>query len=237
MRTFLLLAAMMGAAHASELVGVVRVVDGDTLVMGNKHIRLEGIDAPETDQVCLDSSGERWTCGISARDRLAEHIGFHEVSCTIDGIDRYGRTLSVCSSAGEDINGWMAREGFALAYVQYSRAYFADENEARASRRGMWSGAFIAPWDYRHRNKQTVILGAVSVPVSAQSKLLAPASSAGAPSFECIIKGNVNRRGEHIYHLPRQLNYSRTSMNKGLGERWFCTESEAEAAGWRKAVR
>jgi endonuclease YncB( thermonuclease family) len=237
MRIFFFLFTMIAAAHATELVGKLRVVDGDTLVMGDKHIRLEGIDAPETDQVCLDASGERWTCGIWARDRLAEHIGFHEVSCTSDGIDRYGRTLSVCSSAGQDVNGWMVREGFALAYVQYSHAYVTEENVARASQRGMWSGAFIAPWDYRHRNKQTVILGAISVPISAQSKLLAPASSVGAPSFECTIKGNVNRRGERIYHLPGQLNYSHTSMNKGLGERWFCTEAEAEAAGWRKAIR
>src|SRR6266700_4297197 len=104
MRNFFFLFAMIAAAHASELVGIVRVVDGDTLVLGDKHIRLEGIDAPETDQVCLDAHGERWTCGISARDRLAEHIGFHEVSCTSNGSDRYGRTLSVCSSAGEDLN-------------------------------------------------------------------------------------------------------------------------------------
>jgi endonuclease YncB( thermonuclease family) len=231
------LLSIITAANADELVGTVRVVDGDTLVMGEKHVRLEGIDAPETDQVCLDRSGERWSCGISARDRLAEHIGSHEVTCFDKGNDRYGRALAICSSIGEDLNGWMVREGLALAYVKYSKAYIADEAAARAAQRGMWSGSFISPWDYRHRNKETVILGTVSVPISCQAKLLAPVSSAGAPSYECTIKGNVNRKRERIYHLPGQLNYSHTSMDKGLGERWFCTEAEAEAAGWRKAIR
>src|SRR5437762_5667666 len=62
-------------AHAENLLtGPVRVVDGDTLVLGERHIRLEGIDAPETDQVCLDTVGRRWTCGITARDYLAAYI-------------------------------------------------------------------------------------------------------------------------------------------------------------------
>jgi endonuclease YncB( thermonuclease family) len=229
--------ALTSFAAAGELSGIARVVDGDTLVIGERHIRLRAIDAPETDQVCLDASGERWTCGITARDRLAEHIGEHEVSCDDGGTDRYDRTLSICSLAGEDLNRWMVREGLALAYVQYSKAYSADETTARSAQHGLWSGTFIAPWDYRHRTKNTVILGAASIPITAQAKLMAPASSNGAPSFECAIKGNVNRKGQRIYHLPGQLNYAQTTMNKGLGERWFCSEIEADAAGWRKATR
>ena len=76
-----------------------------------------------------------------------------------------------------------------------------------------------------------------SVPVNAQTILLGAVSASEAPSPECVIKGNVNRRGERIYHLPGQLNYAQINMAKGLGERWFCTEVEAEAAGWRKATR
>jgi hypothetical protein len=96
--------ALTSFAAAGEISGIARVVDGDTLVIGERHIRLQAIDAPETDQVCLDASGERWTCGITARDRLAEHIGEHEVSCDDGGTDRYDRTLSICSLAGEDLN-------------------------------------------------------------------------------------------------------------------------------------
>jgi hypothetical protein len=94
----------------------------------------------------------------------------------------------------------------------------------------------IAPWNWRHRDKQTVILGAVTVPVNAQSMLLAPASAVGAPSAECIIKGNVNRRGEHIYHMPGQGPYALVNMDAPK-KRWSCSPEEAEAAGWRRALR
>jgi hypothetical protein len=80
------------------------------------------------------------------------------------------------------------------------------------------------------------VLGSLSVPVTAQALLLAPASASGAPSPECIIKGNVNRKGERIYHRPGSASYAQVNMN-AAGKRWFCTEDEAQAAGWRPAVR
>ena len=101
----------------------------------------------------------------------------------------------------------------------------------------IWRGAFIAPWNWRHRNTKTVILGAFSVLITAQAVLLAPSEIEGAPSPECTIKGNVNRNGERIYHMENQRFYARIKMDKGSGRRWFCTPEEAEAAGWRKAVR
>ncbi len=224
------------SALAADVTGPARVVDGDTLVIGETRVRLEAIDAPETDQVCLNEKGEHWTCGITARDRFKDHIGGRELSCNPKGTDRYGRTLAVCSMAGKDLNAWLVSQGLALAYVQYSRAYVGEEAEARAAQRGMWSGAFVAPWDWRHRDKQTVILGALSVPVTAQAQLLAPASAAQAPSADCIIKGNVNRKGERIYHLPGSRDYDKINM-AAPGKRWFCSEGEAEAAGWRAPLR
>jgi hypothetical protein len=130
----------------------------------------------------------------------------------------------------------MVREGWALAYVQYSREYLGEEAAARAQRKGMWAGAFIVPWDWRHRDKRTAILGAVRVPVTAQAKLLAPASSAAAPSPECVIKGNVNRQGERVYHLPGQGAYAVINM-EDRRKRWFCSEDDARAAGSRPAKR
>jgi endonuclease YncB( thermonuclease family) len=224
------------ACGNDDLTGSARVIDGDTIAVGFQHVRLQGIDAPETDQVCLDAQGERWTCGLAARERLSAHIAGRAVRCASRGEDRYGRMLATCSAGGENLNGWMVREGWALAYVQYSREYIGDEAAARAQRRGMWAGAFIAPWDWRHRNRHTVILGALSVPVVAQAKLLAPASSATAPSPECIIKGNVNRQGERIYHLPGQGTYATINM-RDPQKRWFCSEDDARAAGWRPAKR
>jgi endonuclease YncB( thermonuclease family) len=216
--------------------GIPRIVDGDTLIINGTHIRLEGIDAPETDQVCLDAKGARWTCGIEASNRLRALVKDREISCADKGIDRYNRTLAICSLAGEDLNRWLVREGLALAYVHYSRLYVDSETEARHALRGLWSGAFIAPWDWRRRDKQTDILGALTVPVNAQSILLAPSSARDAPSADCTIKGNVNRKRERIYHMPGQRDYASINMTSHE-KRWFCSTEEAEAAGWRPALR
>jgi hypothetical protein len=88
-----------------------------------------------------------------------------------------------------------------------------------------------------HRQYKTVVLGAFSVPIDAQKFLLAPSSTEGAPSPECTIKGNVNSKGERIYHMEHQNSYGKIRMDKGGGRRWFCTPEEAEAAGWRRALR
>jgi len=220
---------------ATNISGVPRIVDGDTLEVAAVKIRLEGIDAPESDQVCLDHQSSKWTCGIAARDRLAEHIGNRSVDCTPTGSDKYGRTLAVCSTAHEDLNGWMVRQGWALAFTKYSKVYVAEEEQARNAQRGLWSGAFIAPWDWRHRNCKTQVLGAISVPINAEAILC---SASDAPSPECDIKAHVTRKGERIYFLPGQLDYSRLDMTKPKPDRrWFCSEEDAEAAGYRRAAR
>ena len=232
-------AALMIAspAFAAEITGVPRVVDGDTIEIGQVKIRLSGIDAPEADQICLDANGEKWACGVAARDELIRYSKGQAWGCTTTGTDRYKRSLANCFIEGEDVSAWMVRSGWALSFVRYSHAYDADEATARDAGAGLWSGSFIAPWDWRHRNKTTTILGRASVPVNAQTILLGAVSASEAPSPECVIKGNVNRKGERMYHLPGQLNYAQINMGKGLGERWFCTEAEADAAGWRRAAR
>jgi endonuclease YncB( thermonuclease family) len=230
-------ASMASSAFSAEITGIPRIVDGDTVEIAHVKIRLSGIDAPETDQICLDAKGEKWACGIAARDELIRHSNGQLWECTTTGTDRYGRSLGNCFIEGEDVSSWMVRSGWALSFVRYSHAYDAGETVAREAHAGLWSGSFIAPWDWRHRNKMTIILGAASVPANAQTILLGAVSASEAPSPECVIKGNVNRNGERIYHQPGQLNYAQINMAKGFGEGWFCTEAEAEAAGWRRAVR
>jgi endonuclease YncB( thermonuclease family) len=148
------------------------VHDGDTLTVGSTKVRLEGVDAPETDQICLSSAGEAWKCGIAAWDRLKAKIGMATVKCQPKGHDRYQRTLAVCSANNVDLNAWLVREGWALSFVRYGDRYRAQENEAKTDRRGLWAGAFIAPWDWRHRSEDSVILGASEVPIEAQRLLL-----------------------------------------------------------------
>jgi endonuclease YncB( thermonuclease family) len=222
---------------AADLSGVPRIVDGDTLAIGATKVRLEGIDAPETDQVCFNANGAHWACGIDARDQLITHIAGRDVECTSHGTDAYRRTLATCYLAGEDLNGWLVQQGWALFYVKYSSAYRQVEDDARTNQRGLWQGAFIAPWDWRHRNNKTVILGAFSVPLDAQKTLLGLSATEGAPSPECTIKGIISRNGERIYHTEHQSSYAKIRMDKGGDRRWFCSPEEAEAAGWRRAVR
>jgi endonuclease YncB( thermonuclease family) len=213
------------------------VIDGDTIEMHGTRIRFWGIDAPETDQLCLDARGDKWACGIAARIELIKHSAGQLWDCDITDTDRYGRSLGICLVESDDLNAWMVRSGWALSFVRYSHGYYADEALARKAHTGLWSGSFIAPWDWRHRNNTTTILGAGSVPMNAQTLLLGAVSASEAPSPECAIKGNVNRKGDRIYYLPGQLNYAGINMLKGVGERWFCSEAEAEAGGWRRVVR
>ena len=223
-------------AHAADFAGVPRTVDGNTLVIGTTKIRLERIAAPETDQICLNANGVRWTCGIDGRDQLAKHIADREIRCTVNGIDPERRTLATCYLAGEDLNNWMVQQGWALAYVRQSFEYVHAQEDAKTQKRGLWQGAFIAPWDWRHRNKETTILGAFRVPIGARAMLLGPSATADAPSPECTIKGNITRTGKQFYYMQGQKSYARIRMDKG-GRRWFCTAEEAEAAGWRRAIR
>jgi len=111
-----------------------------------------------------------------------------------------------------------------------------DKSQARSSRVGLWSGAFIAPWDWRNRNKNTTILGATTILVEAQHKLLLAVSAAGAPSPGWDIKGNVNKSGACIYHQPGGRWYAKINMELN-GKRWFCSTQEAEAAGCRPTTR
>lgn len=127
---------------------VVRVVDGDTLVINGKRIRLHGIDAPETDQECRQD-GSFWLCGKEATSQLRKRIGTQAVRCTQKDKDRYGRIVAVCTLDGEDLNSWMVAQGWALAYRKYSEDYVDEEAKAKASELGIWGSEFVAPWDWR----------------------------------------------------------------------------------------
>ncbi|NVN85422.1 MAG: thermonuclease family protein [Rhodopseudomonas sp.] len=230
----LLLPAM---ANAADVSGIPKIHDGDQVLIGRTRIRMAGIDAPGLDQLCLDPKGERWTCGVAARDELARHVGNKSWNCHLLRIDRFGRSVAKCEVDGEDVQQWMVKSGWALAYVQFSHAYDEDQKAARAAKLGMWQGAFIAPWDWRVRNKKTAILGTAKVPASAIAILLASASGPVAPSPECTIKGNVNRSGVCIYHKPTSRWYAKIKMTISKGTRWFCSVQEAEEAGCRETRR
>jgi endonuclease YncB( thermonuclease family) len=224
-------------ASAADITGIPKIRDGDQIMIGNTRIRLGGIDAPSSDQLCLNNNGERWTCGVAAREELVRHAGNKPWTCHARQTDRRGRTVARCEVDGEDIQQWLVKSGWALAYVRFSHDYDADEKAAREAKAGMWQGAFIAPWDWRVRNKKTTILGAVKPPENANAILLASASGPVAPSPDCTIKGNVNRSGVCIYHQPTSRWYAKIEMNVSKGTRWFCSVEDAEAAGCRETKR
>jgi endonuclease YncB( thermonuclease family) len=231
----LLVLVLSPLAHAADVSGVPKIREADLVQIGNSRIRLSGIDAPSVDQLCLNTKGERWTCGVAARDELIKHVEGKSWTCHPGQIDRRGRLLARCEVDGEDVQKWLVRSGWALARISHD--YDADEKEAREAKVGMWQGAFIAPWDWRVRNKKTAILGAVKVPETAHAILLASASGPVAPSPDCTIKGNVNSSGECIYHKPTSRWYAQIKMQISKGTRWFCSVEEAEAAGCRETRR
>ena len=240
LRKFLIalsLLSLPSLAQATDITGTAKVRDGDSVLIGSTRVRLGGIDAPSADQLCLNNKSERWTCGVAARDELAKFTEGKNWVCHARSIDRRGRTVARCEVGGEDIQKWLVRNGWALAYVRISKDYEADEAAAREAKAGMWQGAFIAPWDWRVRNKKTTILGATKPPEGAHSVLLASASGPVAPSPDCTIKGNVNSSGECIYHKPTSRWYAQIKMKISKGTRWFCSVEEAEAAGCRETKR
>jgi endonuclease YncB( thermonuclease family) len=233
----ILLLMLPAMAQAADVTGVPKIREGDQIVIGSSRIRLGGIDAPSVDQLCLNTKGERWTCGVAARDELIKHVENKPWTCHVNRVDRRGRSVARCEVDGEDIQKWMVKSGWALSYVRFSHDYDAEEKAARDAKAGMWQGAFIAPWDWRVRNKKTVILGAAKPPANAHAILLASASGPVAPSPECTIKGNVNGAGECIYHTPKSRWYAQIKMQVSKGTRWFCSVEDAEAAGCRETKR
>ncbi|MGJ5201829.1 thermonuclease family protein [Bradyrhizobium sp. HKCCYLRH1030] len=211
--------------------GKPRIVDGDTVEIDSTKLRFAAIDSPESDQICIDSAGQDWACGVTARDELIKFSAGREWDCDLEGHDRYGRSLAKCFVEGEDISAWMVRSGWALSFTRYSHEYDRDEESARLHRSGLWSGAFIAPWDWRHRNRATTVLGAFAVPIDAQKRLLGAVSAGNAPSRECIIKAKVGG-ASCVYHLPGDPWYGKMNMGSPAS-RWFCSTDDAQAAGCR----
>ena len=195
-------------------------------MVADREVRLFGIDAPEYDQSC-QRAGQDWSCGSAAADRLAQLVTGKNVVCASVGTDQHGRLLGRCTVGATDVNRAMVASGYAVTFRRYSSDYVSAEDSARANRRGIWSGTFQMPSDFRHAGDQPV-------PQRPKTRERAVASSSGwqaRASGNCDIKGNRNRRGQWIYHVPGMPRYDRTRP-----EEVFCTEAEARAAGYRRAI-
>jgi len=219
----LALGAEVACMPQERVSGRAEVTDGDSLEIGSTRVRLFGVDAVEGRQSCT-RDGREWACGNEAARKLRSLIGDRTVSCTKRDVDDYGRTVAVCRNGSVDLGAEMVRSGFATAYRRYSNDYVDEENEARSARRGIWAGEFTPPEDYRRDDRGETT----------------PRAAGPQPAGRCDgcdIKGNINTQGERIYHVPSSPSYDDTKIDVSKGERWFRTESEARAAGWRPPRR
>jgi len=159
MTAFLLLAgvAVLTAwlASRSEVSpsGPARVVDGDSLVVNGREIRLQGIDAPEFGQSC-QRAGDEVACGRQALQHLRRLIGGANITCTGWQEDQYERLLATCFTRGIELNRKMVGDGWAVSYG----AYEVEERDARQNRRGLWAGEFEQPVDWRRSRGEGITL-------------------------------------------------------------------------------
>lgn len=234
------------------LVGsVVHVTDGDTIKVrlssGVINVRLGSIDAPEHDQ----------PGGAEATAALAQRLGGRQVELEVESQDRYERLVAFVYLGGENLNSWLVQQGHAWAYRQYMSdpRYCVWEADARLYRRGLWSapaGSQKAPWEWRRSQDEgrqrfaftnyqretaancvkSMRRGEARHDAPVQPVFAMPAPAVESPAATCRIKGNISESGR-IYHVPGSEWYDRTQINTSRGERWFCSEAEAKAAGWR----
>lgn len=148
--------ALQGKAEKldSPIIGLARVIDGDTIHIGKTKIRLHAIDAPETKQECKDSAGNTWMAGQDATAFLRSMIEGKEVTCSKHGKDKYGRVIGSCEVGDVDINRGMVVAGLARAYRKYSKRYQYEEHGAMRNKAGMWGGECDAPWEWRRKSKR-----------------------------------------------------------------------------------
>ena len=225
MRSLFLAAALLAIpVHAQTLSGSAEIIDGDSLSVSGISVRLFGIDAPEGKQICI-RAGTAWGCGEEAATQLRNLIGGNPIECRGRDIDTYGRTLAVCAVAGIEINRAMVEAGWATAFRKYSQDYVVEETQARAAHHGIWTSEFALPQDYRAA--QNASRG--TAPVTLMRRQAAPPASPVISG--CVIKGNRNRKGQWIYHLPGMPYYAITQA-----EEMFCSEAQAQAAGYRRAL-
>ena len=203
------------------LVKVIRVVDGDTIeIEGGEKVRYIGIDTPET----VDPRKPVQCFGPEASKKNKELVEGKMVRLEKDITDRdkYNRLLRYIYIDDLSVNLELVKQGFAYSYsyppdIKYQDQIIKAQQEAREARRGLWNAC--------PATETNATPGAMP-----QNQL----SSQGV-SGSCTIKGNISTSGEKIYHLFGCGSYAKTQIDESRGERWFCTEAEAQAAGWRKA--
>jgi endonuclease YncB( thermonuclease family) len=248
MHALILLLAVFLAGQGWAAGTIVR--DGGTLQLADVTYGLEGIDAPELDQMCIDEHADAWACGVEARDQLSRLIGSRQVRCEDQGLATFKkRHIGICTVEGESVslNQLLVRQGFALSGLALNgrasnsepaaRGRFGeDETAAKDNRRGLWKGCFVAPQGFRRGRKDGSLLGESCRPdkdreiravlFPEEPTMPAGCSIKGKFAVRARVSGNVG-----VYHLQGCRSYPTLAKP----DRWFCSEDDAQAEGFRKA--
>lgn len=227
------LPSAFAATAQAEQGRVTSVVDGDTfkIKLGKKveTVRIIGIDTPET----KDPRKPVQCYGQEASKKLTKLMRGKTVTLEknpAEERDKYKRLLRYVSLKGKDIGAGMIGDGYAFSYKMFPHPrledYNALEKEAKEDAKGLWGSVC----DYATGGTSTSS-------VQSQPKSTASSSASSVPATtSCVIKGNISSKKEKIFHVPGCGSYNQTQIDEEAGERWFCSEQEALASGWRKAL-
>lgn len=225
-----------------QKVKVVKVVDGDTIeIEGGMKIRYIGIDTPET----VKPNTPVQCFGKDASNKNKELVDGKEIEIEKDvsETDRYGRLLRYVYVGEVFVNQYLVSEGFAYAStyppdIKYQEVFKEAQKAAQEAKRGLWGSCSVDPKKVISESNTVLGSSVVNGESSNDSTPQATIETVSAPHntsrSNCTIKGNISSSGK-IYHLPGCGSYEKTTINEVQGERWFCSEEEAVAAGWRKA--
>jgi endonuclease YncB( thermonuclease family) len=200
---------------SSEISGPATAITGDVMRVDGVLVHIDGIEAPAPQQPCFRANGRRWSCAASAKTGLNKIIRGRVVTCTRSGQDDAGRTLARCAVDGNDVATQLVRNGYVFAVSSYFSSLASEETAARNAKAGIWQGNVVRPQAWRDQTWET-------------AKRQAPDG--------CPIKGVV-RASSKVYALPWSDTYANAKVRPERGERWFCSEDEAKAAGFSSSDR
>ena len=157
---FLLTYQDVKSSEITSVTGYAKVTDGDTIKIDTFKIRLDGIDAPEKKQKCKKeylkifffSLDKNYPCGKISSNNLTRKINNKIIKCYIKDIDRYKRFIGECYKENINLNAWLVKNGYAVAYRKYSKKFVSQENLAKKEKLGLWAGTFEMPWEWRKKN-------------------------------------------------------------------------------------
>ena len=163
MRIIILFLILTSNILAKEIIGIPKIIDGDTVHINEYKIRLEGIDAPEIKQKCKKEKikissiigftfYKDYNCGEVSKENLRKKVDRSKIKCISSSKDRYERYLAKCFKEKINLNRWMVRNGHAVAYRRYSKEYISDEDFAKENKLGLWQGKFLDPEKWRKLN-------------------------------------------------------------------------------------